>query len=57
MWTLTLCVGMFLAICGQTREVDFPDREACERERAYQVKHVGDGYAICAPKGAVRPTK
>jgi hypothetical protein len=56
MWTLTLCIGMFMAICGQVREVTFPDRESCERERAAQVRYVGDGYAVCAP-GQLRTPK
>jgi len=50
MTTLSLCIGMFLALCGTYREFDFPDRESCERERAALIAKVGDGYAICAPK-------
>lgn len=53
-YTLTLCIGLFLGLCGQTREVDFPSYEACDRERQQQLPRVGKGYAICAPKGAVR---
>ena len=41
-YTLTICYGMFLAICGQIRHFDFPDRESCEHERAAQLKRVGD---------------
>jgi hypothetical protein len=52
MWTLTLCIGMFMAICGSVRTFDFPDRESCERERAAQLKIVAGGYAVCAPKAA-----
>lgn len=51
MWTLTLCVGMFAGICGQTRAYDFPSYEACHTERKVQVPNMGKGYAICAPKG------
>lgn len=49
-YTLTLCIGMWLATCGSVRTFDFPDRDSCERERAAQIKTVGSGYAICAPK-------
>jgi hypothetical protein len=49
-WTLTLCIGMFLGTCGSVRTFDFPDRDSCERERAAQLKAVGGGYAVCAPK-------
>jgi hypothetical protein len=49
MWTLTLCVGMFMTICGRVREAEFPDRESCERERTYQAPRVGSGYATCTP--------
>jgi hypothetical protein len=55
MWTLTLCVGMFMGICGQLREASFPDRESCERERAYQAQRVGTGYAVCAPTSLRSP--
>lgn len=51
-YTLSLCIGMFLAICGSERSFDFPDRESCERERVQQLKIVGGGWAICAPKVA-----
>ncbi len=49
-WTLTVCYGIFLAICGQLKYYDFPDWESCERERKEQIKRVGDGWAVCAPK-------
>lgn len=49
-YTLTLCIGMFLSVCGSVRTFDFPDRDSCERERAAQLRVVGGGYAICAPK-------
>jgi hypothetical protein len=50
MTTLILCLGMWLGICGQIRHYDFPTVEACERERAAQIKSVGSGYAVCVPK-------
>lgn len=53
MWTLTLCVGIYLGLCGQLREVNFPDRESCERERTQQIQAVRGGYAVCAP-GSMR---
>jgi hypothetical protein len=54
-YTLTLCIGMFMSICGQLREADFPSYEVCDRERQAQVKRgIGSGYAVCAPKGALK---
>lgn len=51
MYTLTICIGMFLAICGQVREYDYPSQIACEQARtAFSPKVLGDGYAICHPK-------
>jgi hypothetical protein len=51
MTTLTLCLGMFLAICGQVREFDYQTAEACEQARkAMPASVIGRGYAICAPK-------
>lgn len=50
MTTLTLCIGMFLYGCGQTRTYDFPDYASCDRERQAQLKYVQGGYAVCAPK-------
>lgn len=49
-YTLTLCIHIWLSMCVQTRTFDFADRDACERERAAQLKVVGNGYAVCAPK-------
>lgn len=50
MYTLTLCLGMFLAICGQIRNFEYPTLQECERARdAVPAKVIGDGYAICAP--------
>jgi hypothetical protein len=54
-YTLTVCYGMFLAICGQVRTFDFPDTASCERERTEQLKRVGAGYAVCAPKTTPPP--
>lgn len=54
-YTLTICFGVFMAICGQQRKIDFPDWHSCDRERQAQVRHVGNGWAICHPKGAMRP--
>ncbi len=53
MTTLTLCLGVFMFMCGQIREYDYPTPEACERaKQAMPTKVIGDGYAICAPKKA-----
>lgn len=50
MYTLTLCIGMFLSLCGQFRTYEYPSLEECERARAsIPSKTIGDGYAICAP--------
>lgn len=50
MTTLTLCIGMFLGGCVQIRTFDFPDYATCDKERQVQLKHVGNGYAVCALK-------
>lgn len=50
MTTLTLCIGMFLSICGSVRTFDFPDMASCNAERQVQLKAVGNGYAACALK-------
>ena len=50
-YTLTLCLGMWLSLCGQIRTIDYPSAEACEKARlTVPQKAIGDGYAICAPK-------
>lgn len=55
-YTLTLCLGMFLGICGSAREFDFPDAASCESARSkVSQKAVGDGYAVCAPKAKKEP--
>lgn len=50
MYTLTLCIGIFLGVCGQAREFDYQDEAACQRARVQQLQMVGGGYAVCAPK-------
>ena len=48
-YTLTLCLGMFLSICGNIRTFDYPTQAECEKARdAISKKAIGDGYAICA---------
>ena len=50
-YTLTLCLGMFLGLCGQIRTHDFPTFAECEAAKAgISQKAIGGGYAICAPK-------
>jgi len=49
MYTLTLCIGITLGICGQIVKFDFPSYDECERERIKQIGSVRDGYAVCAP--------
>ena len=50
MWTLTMCMGVWLGICTQYVERDFGSAEACERERAYQAANARPAWALCAPK-------
>lgn len=50
MWTLTLCLGMFLGMCGSINKHDFKTKEECQEARNHAEKGVGGGYAICAPK-------
>jgi hypothetical protein len=50
-YTLTLCIGMFLGLCGSVRTYDYPSLQECEKAKAgVPEKAIGDGYAICAPK-------
>jgi len=49
MYTLTLCIGITLGICGQIRKFDFQTYEECDKERIKQIPYVRDGYAVCAP--------
>ena len=50
-YTLTLCLGMFLSICGQVRTYDYPSLAECEAAKAgIPQKTIGGGYAVCAPK-------
>jgi hypothetical protein len=49
-YTLTLCLGMWLSLCGQIREYEYQSAAECEKARsAVSPKAIGDGYAICAP--------
>jgi len=49
-YTLTLCLGMFLAICGSTQKFEFPTKQECEEARSkVNPKSIGDGFAVCAP--------
>ena len=48
--TLTLCLGMFMSLCGSIKTFDYPTLAECEKARdAVSKKAIGDGYAICAP--------
>lgn len=51
MWTLKLCIGLFLGICGQYQEMDFLDQKTCEYAKSQMNPAIGDGYAICVPLG------
>lgn len=49
-YTLTLCLGMFLGICGSGRSFEYPTHAECEQARlAVPARSIGSGYAICAP--------
>jgi len=51
MYTLTLCIGMWLGTCGQHRAYDYPTLQECERARdAFPKNVLGSGYAVCVPK-------
>jgi hypothetical protein len=51
MWTLTVCAGLFLGICGGVHRYDFQTVEACNQARVQiPQKTIGDGYAVCVPK-------
>ena len=50
-YTLTLCLGMFMSMCGSIKTFDYPTQAECEKARdAISKKAIGDGYVICAPK-------
>lgn len=50
-YTLTLCIGMWMHTCGQHRTFDYPTIQECERARdAFPKDVIGKGYAVCAPK-------
>lgn len=50
-YTLTLCLGMWLSLCGQIRTFDYLTADECEKARAaVSAQAIGKGYAICAPK-------
>lgn len=51
MYTLFMCLGMFLGICGNVRQFDFNTIEQCEEQRKQVPKEsIGKGYVICIPK-------
>lgn len=49
MYTLVLCVGMFLGMCGSSSTYKFNTKEECVEARNHLEKSVGGGYAICVP--------
>jgi len=51
-YTLSLCLGMFLGLCGEAREFDYPTYEACAKERDVQlaIKNNNIKRATCSPK-------
>ena len=50
-YTLTLCLGLFLGICGQARQMEYTSLAECETAKiGISQKALGDGYALCAPK-------
>lgn len=54
-YTLTICLGMWLSICGNVVTIDYPSKSECEEaRRTVPEKSIGNGYAICAPKGSLK---
>lgn len=54
-YTLVICYGVFLGICGQVLKYEYPSLEACERERAaIFAQPTKPYYAICRP-GRAQP--
>lgn len=50
-YTLVICYGVFLGICGQIQTIDFPSYEACNTERAAVLAQpTKPYYALCRPK-------
>lgn len=49
MWTLTVCAGMWIGICGQINTHVFPDKETCYEARDHISTTIEDGWAVCVP--------
>lgn len=56
-YTLKMCIGMFLGMCGSISNVDFPSKQECleAREQVVNSQALGKGYAICIPKTHKEP--
>ena len=49
-YTLTICFGMWMGLCGHIRTFEYPSLEDCDRARmTVPASAIGKGYAICAP--------
>lgn len=50
-YTLIICAGMFLGLCGHVRKVDYPSADECNKVRVtIPAGTIGKGYVICVPK-------
>ena len=49
-YTLALCLGMFLGMCGTRSTSEHPTYEACDKERQVQIalKNPSLKYATCS---------
>ena len=55
-YTLTLCIGIWLGLCGQYRTFDYSTLQECEKARdVFAAQPTGKSYAICAPKKKEKP--
>jgi hypothetical protein len=48
-YTLTICFGMWMSLCGSVRTFEYPTLEDCDRARmTVPASAIGKGYAVCA---------
>ena len=49
-WTLTLCIGIFLGVCGSRQVYDYSSQEDCYRAQKEAQARPNIAFAVCAPK-------
>jgi len=49
-WTLTLCIGVFLGICGSRQHYDYPTEAACLTALKIAEARPAVAFGVCAPK-------